>query len=48
MCHTQQSTDTFVTGWCANCYSNSLRASVVYSSTYQDGELFMLIHLAML
>jgi len=48
MWHMQQSTETFVTGWCANCYSNSFSLSVVYSSTYEYGELFMLIHSAML
>jgi len=44
----QQSTQTLVTGSSANCYSNLQRASAVYSSTYQDDELFMLIELAML
>jgi len=48
MWHMQQNTETFFTDWCANCYSNSSRPSVVYSSTNQDGELFMFIHLAML
>jgi len=41
-------TGTFVTGWCAYCYSNSFSASVVYRSTNQDGELFMLIRFAVL
>ena len=43
MWHMQQHTATFVSGWCANCYSNSFSASVVCRSTNQDGELFMLI-----
>jgi hypothetical protein len=48
MWHLQQSTETFVAGLCADCYSNSFSASVVYRSTNQDGGLFMLISLAML
>jgi hypothetical protein len=48
MWHLQQSTETFVAGLCADCYSNTFSASVVYRSTNQDGGLFMLISLAML
>jgi hypothetical protein len=48
MWHMKESTETFVTGWCSNCYRNLLSASVVYSRTFQDLELSMLIHVAML